>query len=103
VFTRDPEVLREAVRYARVLSLSQLFVAWEALFEGALAGSGATSAVLLWSAPMNVLRVPLGWWLAGPLGYGAAGVWWAINLTTYAKAFGKGWSTWRGRWRGAVV
>ncbi len=103
VFTRDPAVLRQAVLYAQVLALSQLFVAWEALFEGALAGSGATSAVLLWSAPMNVLRVPLGWWLAGPLGYGAAGVWWAINLTTYAKAFGKGWSTWRGRWRGTVV
>jgi putative MATE family efflux protein len=103
VFTEDPDVLREAVLYARILALSQLFVSWEALFEGVLAGSGATSAVLLWSAPMNALRVPLGWWLAGPLGYGAAGVWWAINLTTYAKAFGKGWSTWRGRWRRAVV
>jgi putative MATE family efflux protein len=103
VFTADPLVLDEAVVYARALAMSQLFVAWEALFEGTLAGAGATGAVLLWSAPMNALRVPLGWWLAGPLGYGAAGVWWAINVTTYAKALGKGWSTWRGKWRRTVV
>ncbi len=103
VFTNDPRVLDAAVVYARTLAMSQLFVAWEALFEGTLAGSGATAAVLLWSAPMNALRVPLGWWLAGPLGYGAVGVWWAINITTYAKAFGKGWSTWRGGWRGTIV
>ena len=32
------------------------------------------------------------------LGWGAVGVWWAINLTTWAKTAGKGYMTWRGRW-----
>lgn len=97
-FTDDPEVLAQAVLYARVLAFSQLFVAWEALSEGTLGGAGATRAVFWWSAPLNVLRVPLAWALAGPLGLGAVGVWWAINLTTYAKALGKGRAVVRGDW-----
>ncbi|MFT4980058.1 MAG: MATE family multidrug resistance protein [Myxococcota bacterium] len=46
-----------------------------------------------------MLRIPLSWFLAFPLGWGAAGVWWAINITTYAKAAGKGASVIWGRWR----
>ncbi len=98
LFTDDPAVLAQAVVYARVLAFSQLFVALEALFEGGLEGAGDTRTLLFWSAPLNALRVPLGWALAIPLGWGAAGVWWAINLTTFAKALGKGYAIARGRW-----
>lgn len=97
-FTTDPAVLDAAVEYARILAFSQLFVALEALAEGILAGAGATRPVFLVSAPLNVLRVPLGWALAMPLGWGAAGVWWAINLTTWVKCGGKGWLAARGAW-----
>lgn len=102
-FTDDPAVLAQAILYARVLAFSQLFVAWEALSEGTLGGAGDTRAVFWWSAPLNVLRVPLAWALAGPVGLGAAGVWWAINLTTYAKALGKGHTVLRGRWASVEV
>jgi len=98
LFTEDPAVLEQAVIYAQILAFSQLFVAWEALSEGVLSGAGDTRTVLWWSAPLNLLRVPLGWALALPLGLGAAGVWWAINLTTMAKSVGKGQAAWRGRW-----
>lgn len=98
LFTEDPAVLREAVIYAQVLAFSQVFVALEALAEGALEGAGDTRTLFWWSAPLNALRVPLGWALAIPLGWGAAGVWWAINLTTFAKAMGKGLAVLRGRW-----
>jgi MATE family multidrug resistance protein len=99
LFTEDPVVLEQAVLYAQILAFSQLFVAWEAWSEGVLAGAGDTATVLVWSAPLNLLRVPLGWGLAMGLGWGAAGVWWAINLTTVAKALGKSWAVWRGRWK----
>lgn len=97
-FTDDPAVLAGAVAYARILAWSQVFVAWEALAEGVLEGSGHTRPILAWSAPLNAARVPLGWLFAFPLGMGAAGVWWAINLTTLVKALGKGWSAAGGGW-----
>ena len=73
-------------------------MALESAFEGALNGSGATRTVFWVSAPWNGLRIPLAWAMAFPLGMGAAGIWWAINITTFAKAFMKGWIVWRGRW-----
>lgn len=103
LFTDDPAVLAHAVLYARVLAWSQPFVALEALSEGVLEGSGDTRAVLRWSLPLNALRVPLGAGLALGLGWGAAGIWWAINLTTMAKAMGKGGEVLRGRWRRVEV
>jgi putative efflux protein, MATE family len=98
LFADDPAVHHAATEYAVILAASQLFVSWEALAEGVLAGAGDTRTVFWCSAPFNVLRIPLAWLLAFPLGLGAPGIWWAINITTYAKAFLKGWFAWRGRW-----
>ncbi len=98
LFTDDPDVHAAAIEYATILAWTQTCVAWESLAEGVLAGAGDTKTVFWWSAPFNVLRVPLAWGLALPLGFGAAGIWWAINVTSAAKAFGKGWATYRGEW-----
>ena len=98
LFTDDPEVLAATTQYAVILSASQLFVAWESLTEGVLAGAGDTKSVFRWSTPFNLLRIPLAWAWAFPLGAGAAGIWWAINVTTYAKVIGKGVAVIRGRW-----
>ncbi len=97
-FTTDPVVLDAAVTYARALAWSQPTVAWEALAEGVLLGAGASGPILRLSAPLNALRVPIGWLLAFPCGMGAAGVWWAINLTSLLKALLKGWAARRGTW-----
>lgn len=97
-FTDDPVVHAAAIEYATILAFTQTCVAWEALAEGVLAGAGDTKTVFWWSAPFNIVRVPMAWTLALPLGFGAAGIWWAINVTSAAKAFGKGWATYRGRW-----
>ena len=98
LYTEDPAVLREAITYAHVLAFSQIFVAYEALAEGILEGSGDTNSVLYWSLPFNIMRIPLCWFLAGPMGFGAAGVWWAINCSTFIKALGKGYAVFTGRW-----
>ncbi len=97
-FTEDPAVLAAAVLYARTLAWSQVFVSWEALAEGVLAGAGDTRTLFWLSAPLNAMRVPIAWALAFPFGAGAAGVWWAINLTSLLKATGKGLAAARGRW-----
>lgn len=102
-FTDDPAVLDAAVTYARILGLTQVFVAWEALAEGILAGAGATRTIFWLSAPLNLLRIPLGFALAFPFGWGAAGVWWAINATSVLKALTKGTAAAQGRWTKQVV
>jgi multidrug resistance protein, MATE family len=86
LFAADPGVHAEAIRYARALAWSQPFVAVESLLEGVIFGSGHTAWMLRISAPLNVLRIPLAVALAHGLGWGADGVWWAVNFTTFAKA-----------------
>lgn len=98
LFTDDVAVHQAATEYATILAASQLFLSWEALSEGILAGAGDTRTVFWCSTPFNLLRIPLAWWLAFPLDFGATGVWWAINITTYAKTLLKGWAVWRGHW-----
>ena len=103
LFTDDPLVHRSATEYAMILAASQLFVAWESIYEGVLTGAGATKTVFWLSAPGNIMRIPLAWWMAYPLGMGAAGIWWAINLTTMLKALAKSWVVHRGNWLEAEV
>jgi MATE family multidrug resistance protein len=97
-FAADEAAWQEAVVYALVLAWSQPAVALEALYEGVLNGSGATRASFLATVPFNLLRIPLAWVLAFPLEMGPAGVWWAINITSYLKAGTKGgivaWGAW---------
>jgi multidrug resistance protein, MATE family len=99
LFTNDPKVLQQAVLYAQILAFSQLFVAYEALAEGVLSGAGKTKAIFYWSAPLNLLRIPCGWLFAVHYGYGAAGIWWVINVSTLCKSFGKWAAVLSGRWQ----
>jgi MATE family, multidrug efflux pump len=98
-FTKDPGVLAEAVLYAHILAFSQLFVAYEALTEGVLNGAGDTKTILLWSAPLNFLRVPFSWLFAIHFGYGALAIWWVINVSTLLKTLGKGYAVVSGKWQ----
>ncbi len=98
IFTQDPGVELETLRYVGILAFSQYFVSVETVNEKVLLGAGHTRPIFWIAFLGNALRVPLAWLFASPLGFGAAGVWWAINLTTYLKA-GLFWKTVeRGTW-----
>lgn len=86
VFTDVPRVREEVVLYARVLALSQVFVAFETQWDKILMASGRTRAIAWVGGLGNALRIPLALLFVGPLGWGAAGVWWAINVTTVGKS-----------------
>lgn len=96
--TTDPSVIREATSYLHILAFSQLFVALESVNEKFLLGAGRTQPIFWISVPGNALRVPLAWWLAVGLSWGAAGVWWAINISTLVKAGAFTWVVHRRNW-----
>jgi MATE family multidrug resistance protein len=98
LFAADDAVYREGVRYALCLAWSQPCVAFEAYAEGVLGGAGDSRKLFWTTVPFNVLRVPLAWFLAIQLGFGPAGVWWAINLTSLMKAVAKGIIVQQGGW-----
>ena len=102
LFTNDPQTLEQAVLYGHILAWSQVFVALEALFEGVLGGSGDTKTLFWISMPLNVIRIPLSYYLAIHLGLGAVGIWWAINISTYLKALTKGYFVWGGKWKSVI-
>ena len=98
IFTKDPSVHDQAILYATILAFSQVFVAIETLNEGVLAGAGDTRTVFILTTPLTVLRVPLAYLFAFTFELGAAGIWWAINITTYAKAIATAIACLRGKW-----
>ena len=68
MFTTDPAVIAEAVRYLRIAAISQLGVCAEIVLEGALGGAGATLPPMLTSTVITAMPHP-----AGDLGGGAVG------------------------------
>ena len=87
LFTQDPAVLRELELYVTCLAFSQYWVAVETIHERVLLGAGHTRSIPWISGSVNTLRVPLAMGLALGLGWGGPGVWWAINATTWLKAY----------------
>lgn len=98
IFTSDPAVWSETVLYVTVLAYSQPFVALESVHDKVLSGAGHTRPSFLVATVGNLIRIPLSFALALTLGWGAIGVWWAINLTTYLKAGLLTWVVHTGTW-----
>jgi Na+-driven multidrug efflux pump len=97
LFTDDPSVVAEAVRYLRVAAISQLFVAVEVVLEGSLGGAGETVPPMITSTAITALRIPIAAWAAAR--YGIVGVWWTISLTAVGRGLAMI-ALWRsGRWK----
>ena len=86
-FAEDADVVAATRVYVFALAFSQCHVAVEAVNEKVLLGAGHTRPLFWIGAAGNLMRLPLAWLLAFSLGWGALGVWWAINLTTFGKAY----------------
>ncbi|MFC1475654.1 MATE family efflux transporter [Candidatus Zixiibacteriota bacterium] len=102
-FNADPAVWPYCVSYLQILALSQVLMGWEIVFEGAFAGAGDTLPPMIVSIVGSVARVPLAYALALWLGWGVAGIWWTITLTTIVKAFVLYFWFRTGRWKNKEV
>ena len=79
---KDPAVLAETARYLRINMIAQPFIALNLSISGGLQGAGDTRGTM-WVIiiAMWLIRLPIAYGLAFPLGFGATGVWWAMVIS----------------------
>ncbi len=100
LLARDPAVLKETARYLRVNMFSEPFMALSLVLGGALQGAGDTRGnmwVIIFC--MWVIRLPLAFVLAIPLGFGALGVWMAMVVSMMFQGLLMAVRFYRGRWK----
>lgn len=85
IFTDDPQVIANASGYLTAIGYTEVFLAIEIVLEGVFSGLGNTLPPTIIGLPLNILRVPLAYYLAQY--YGINGIWWAIGLSTALKGF----------------
>jgi len=96
-FASTEATIGAGTAYLRIQTAVFVFMALEAVYGGAFAGSGRTVAPFWIVTIGTVARLPLAWLLAWPLGLGARGIWIAIALSTMGKGIASA-SAWRRRW-----
>lgn len=84
----NENVVGEIIKYLYICMIAEPFIALNLAMTGALNGAGDTKATMRY-AILNiwVLRLPLSYILGITLGFGAAGIWWALNIGFLLQAF----------------
>lgn len=73
-----------AMDYLAIAAVSFAFTTVEIVLEGAFSGAGDTLPPLLLGLPMTVARVPAAMGAAA-LGWGVAGIFWALTITSVVR------------------
>lgn len=84
---KDPAVLAETTRYLQINMIAQPFIALSLALSGGLNGAGDTRGTM-WVMIVSIwlIRLPVTYWFAFPLGFGATGVWWAMVLSMICQS-----------------
>lgn len=99
ILTDNAEIRAAVIVYLQVLAWSQFAVGLQGVWENSLSSSGHSLPVFYSTTIWNLSRIPLCYLLAIPFEGGLAGVWWAINLSSYGKALTAGLVVRRGTWK----
>lgn len=87
ILSHNETVIAETVRYLYINMLSEPFMAWAIILGGGLMGAGDTRGVMvLMGMSLWLVRVPLCYLFVAILGFGAASVWWTMNLSQLIMA-----------------
>jgi multidrug resistance protein, MATE family len=84
----NPIVIRESIRYIYIAMISEPFMAWGIILGGGLSGAGDTRSVMIRVAlSVWLVRLPLAYLFVTVLGFGAASVWWCMNISQFVQCF----------------
>lgn len=84
VFIPEADVLQMGVEYLMIIGISELFMCWEILIEGAYAGFGHTVPASVVSSIFTLLRIPMAMVLSATT-LGLCGIWWSISISSILK------------------
>ena len=93
-----PVTTAYALDYFAIVAISLPFTAVEIVLEGAFSGAGDTLPPMLLGLPLTVARIPVAILLARVLGWGVAGVFWALSITSVLRGLAFAFWFARGRW-----
>lgn len=103
IFLNDTAVVAVGSEYLRIIGIFEIFLGWEIMTEGAFGGTGDTLPPMLIRMPLTLARIPLAYFLGGPLGMGTNGIWLALSVTTLLKGLLTALWFMRGRWKSRNV
>ncbi|MGL4653986.1 MATE family efflux transporter [Cetobacterium sp.] len=85
IFVQKPGTVEIAVNYMRIIGLSQLFMCYEIITNGAFSGIGKPKIPSIISIVFTSLRIPLALVLSREEYFGLNGVWISIALSSLIK------------------
>lgn len=85
IFVRDPLTLDLGDSYLKILAMSQLFMCVEITSQGVFNGLGETRVAPVIAVSMNLLRIPLAYYLGFHTSLGLYGIWATISGTSIMK------------------
>jgi putative MATE family efflux protein len=100
LLTHDPAVRAETTWYLKINMFSEPFMALSLILGGGLQGAGDTKGTMkVIITGMWVVRLPLAFFLAFVLGYGARGVWIAMLVSMIFQGILMALRFYKGDWR----
>jgi len=97
---RNSAVIEETTRYLRINMLSEPFMALGVILAGGLQGAGDTKGTMwIIIIAMWLIRLPLAYFLALILNYGAVGVWVAMVTSMTVQGILMTWRFRKGQWK----
>jgi putative MATE family efflux protein len=87
LLSNNPVVIEECIKYLYISLMFEPFMAWGIILGGGLNGAGDTKSVMLIvCGTLWLIRIPLAFIFGISLGFGAIGVWWAMNVSIFVQA-----------------
>jgi putative MATE family efflux protein len=87
LLSNNPVVIEECIKYLYISIIFEPFMAWGIILGGGLNGAGDTKSVMLIvCGTLWLIRIPLAFIFGISLGFGAIGVWWAMNASIFVQA-----------------
>ncbi|HNX80625.1 MAG TPA: MATE family efflux transporter [Candidatus Omnitrophota bacterium] len=84
----NPVVISECMRYIYISLLFEPLMAWGVILAGGLNGAGDTKSVMIAvTTSVWLIRIPISYFFAIHLGFGAAAIWWSMNASILVQSF----------------